>query len=200
MAKIPAVLQNLIDELAKLPGIGKRSARRITFHLLRSSSGDILALSEALKSLTEDVVFCSICHNISESNPCEICNDDKRDSSVLCVVEDITDLLSIESSGLFNGKYHVLGGVIDPLSGVDPDDLFISDLISKVKKENIEEVIMATNPTTEGDTTAMYIARLLRDYPVKISRIARGLPVGANLEYTDNSTLARAFENRTIEK
>jgi recombination protein RecR len=199
MPVIPKVLENLTDELSRLPGIGSRSARRIAFHLLHKPKQESLALSEAIRAFAENASFCSVCKSLSENDPCDICSDNRRDSGVICVVEEMSDLVAVETSGGFKGVYHVLGGVLDPLSGISPEGLTIRELISRIEKGKILEVIVATNPTVEGDTTAMYLSKLIRPFGVKISRIARGLPVGGDLEFVDKSTLARAIENRTIQ-
>jgi recombination protein RecR len=199
MPVIPKVLENLIDELSRLPGIGSRSARRIAFHLLHKPKEEALVLAEAIRAFAENARFCSVCRSLSESDPCDICNDSHRDLTLICVVEEMSDLIAVESSGGFRGAYHVLGGVLDPLSGVGPEGLSIRELLARIEKGGVKEVIVATNPTVEGDTTSMYIAKLIRPFGVKISRIARGLPVGGDLEFVDKSTLARAIENRTIQ-
>lgn len=196
MAGIPRTLENLIDELSRLPGIGRRSARRIAFHLLHKSPEDAKALAKALVDFADNIRFCSICHSLSETDPCDICSDPKRDRATVCVVEEVSDLLAIEATNSYHGLYHVLGGVLDPLSGIGPEELSIEALIERVRGGGIDEIIIATNPTTEGDTTAMFIARSLAPFDVKVSRIARGLPIGGDLEFADKSTLSRAIENR----
>ncbi|MCK5832846.1 recombination protein RecR [bacterium] len=196
MSEIPAILENLIDELSRLPGIGRRSARRIAFYVLHKPSEDARALANALNSFIDNVKFCSICGSISESDPCAICLNPQRDKSIICVVEEISDLLAIEATNSFKGCYHVLGGVLDPLSGIGPDELNLDALLKRLNEGSVEELILATNPTTEGDTTAMYIAKLVLPFNLKTTRIARGLPVGGDLEFADKSTLSRAIENR----
>ncbi len=200
MSSIPKPLENLIDELSRLPGIGPRSARRIAFHLLHKSKEDSYALADALRGLADNIRFCTICHSLCEHDPCDICSDPGRDKKTICVVEEMSDLLAIESTGSYRGMYHVLGGVIDPLSGIGPEDLTVHALIERLEPEGIEEIIVATNPTTEGDTTSMYLARLIRPLGISVTRIARGLPVGGALEFADKSTLSRAIENRVIQK
>lgn len=197
MPAIPDSLDNLISELSRLPGIGTRSARRIAFYLLNKPAEDSYALSDAIRKMIDNVRFCSVCNSLSEKDPCDICSDPRRDRSIICVVEEISDLLAIESTDSFKGQYHVLGGVIDPLSGIGPEELSMQQLVKRLESDGVKEIIVATNPTAEGDTTAMYIARLARPLGVKVTRIARGLPVGGDLEFTDKSTLARALENRT---
>jgi len=199
MANIPKALGRLIDELSRLPGIGTRNARRIAFHLLHKPKDDALALAEAIRSFAESARFCSICRSLSDSDPCDICTDPNRDASEICVVEEVSDLIAIESTGSYNGKYHILGGVIDPLSGIGPENLTIKELIERLRNNEVREVIVATNPSTEGDTTAMFLAKLISPLGIKVSRIARGLPVGGDLEFADKSTLARAIENRTLQ-
>ncbi len=197
MPAIPDSLDNLISELSRLPGIGSRGARRIAFYLLHKPSENSYALADAIRKMIDNVRFCSICNSLSEKDPCDLCSDSRRDRSIICVVEEISDLLAIESTDSFKGLYHVLGGVIDPLSGIGPDQLAIQQLLERLKTDEVKEIIVATNPTAEGDTTAMYLARLARPLGIKVTRIARGLPVGGDLEFTDKSTLARALENRT---
>ncbi|HHS51048.1 MAG TPA: recombination protein RecR, partial [candidate division Zixibacteria bacterium] len=175
---VPDILDNLIDELSRLPGIGRRSARRIAFHILHKPPEDARALADALNRFVDEVRFCSVCGAISEADPCGICAGDDRVKSVICVVEEISDLLAIEATGSYKGHYHVLGGVLDPLSGVGPDELNIDALIKRLEVGGIEELIIATNPNTEGDTTAMFIAKLAKPLGVNVTRIARGLPVG----------------------
>ena len=200
MPIIPESLDNLIHELSRLPGIGVRSARRIAFYLLHKPKEDSYILADSIRKMVDNLRFCSICHSLSEKDPCDICSNQSRDRSLICVIEEISDLLAIESTNSFRGLYHVLGGVIDPLSGVGPEELSVQALLERLKSGEVKEIIVATNPTTEGDTTAMYLARLVRPLGVKISRIARGLPVGGDLEFTDKSTLARAIENRVEQK
>ncbi len=199
MPAIPESLDNLIGELSRLPGIGNRSARRIAFHLLHKPAEDSHALADAIRKMIENVRFCSVCNSLSEKDPCDLCSDSRRDRSIICVVEEISDLLAIESTDSYRGLYHVLGGVIDPLSGIGPEQLAVQSLLERLKTDEVREIIVATNPTAEGDTTAMYLARLVRPLGINVTRIARGLPVGGDLEFTDKSTLARAMENRTAQ-
>lgn len=196
MPAIPDTLDNLISELARLPGIGVRSARRIAFYLLHKPREDSYVLADSIRKMVDNVRFCSVCNSLSDKDPCDLCSDSRRDRSVICVVEDISDLLAIESTDSFRGLYHVLGGVIDPLSGIGPEQLAIQPLLERLQSSEVVEIIVATNPTAEGDTTAMFLARLIRPLGIRVSRIARGLPVGGDLEFTDKSTLARALENR----
>ncbi len=196
MKIIPSNVQNLIDELAKLPGIGPKTAQRLTFYLLRSSEKSLSELGSAVLNLKEGVQTCSSCSNISETDPCYICEDSKRNREIVCVVEEPLDVVAIERTGKFDGLYHVLGGVISPIDGIGPDDLYIKELVSKARDSEIGEVILATNPSIEGETTAMYLQKLMSPLDIKITRIARGLPVGGDLEYADEVTLSRAIEGR----
>jgi len=196
-APYAAAVQELIDCLGRLPGIGPKSASRLTFFLLRQDHTDqIEALSQALTELRERTRSCSNCFNITEEDPCRICRDSNRDSSVLCVVEEPLDVLAIERSQAFNGRYHVLHGAISPVEGVGPEDLKINELVSRVQQSHFQEIILATNPTLDRESTALYIQRRLADSGVRLTRLARGLPVGGDLEYTDEITLGRAMEGR----
>jgi len=191
----------LIDEFSRLPGIGPKTSARIVFHLLRAPAEQTQALAEALLDLRQRTVFCSVCHNITEVDPCAICTDESRDRTLICVVEEPLDVLAIERTGEYRGLYHVLHGVLAPIEGIGPDDLHISDLLPRLKSvPPVREVIIATNPNMEGEATAMYIARQLTGTGVRITRLARGLPVGGDLEYADQITLGRALAGRqTIE-
>lgn len=192
---IPKSIQDLIDEFAKLPGVGGKTAQRLTFYLLRSSEKDIEDFGNAVINLKKDILTCSICCNYTDQDPCRICSNKGRDEHILCVVSEPLDVVAFEKTG-FKGLYHVLGGVISPVEGIGPDDLFIKQLVARVKDSGTTEVILATNPNLEGETTALYLQRLLLPYKVKITRIARGLPVGGDLEYADEVTLTRAMEGR----
>jgi recombination protein RecR len=194
----PAPVLKLIDELSRLPGIGPKTASRLTFYLLRAASEQSLALAEALKELHEKVIFCSRCFNITETDPCLICTNELRDQSTICVVEDPLDVLAIERTGDYHGGYHVLHGAIAPVEGIGPEDLKIAELIERVRKDNPKELIIATNPNMEGEATAMYILRQLEGSGVAITRLARGLPVGGDLEYADEVTLSRALAGRSV--
>jgi len=187
------LLEKAVQEIAMLPGIGKRTALRLALHLLKQPKEHTKSLSEALTSLREEVVFCTKCHNLSDQELCEICSSSKRDQKVLCVVEDIRDVMAIENTGQFQGVYHVLGGLISPMEGIGPQDLTITSLVNKVKTHQIEEVIFALSATMEADTTNFYIYKLLAPYNIKTSTIARGIPVGDELEYTDEVTLGRSI-------
>jgi recombination protein RecR len=188
-------LERLITELSKLPSIGRKTAQRLAFHLLKQPKEDVLVLSKALLDLKEKIGRCSICFNITEHDPCVICTNPKRDHHILCVVEEANDVLALERIEQFRGVYHVLGGLLNPLEGIGPEDLKIRELMARIDK-NIKEVILAINPNVPGDATVMYIAEKLNGLPVKISRIARGIPIGSDLEFADMTTLTRAMEGR----
>jgi len=198
MSATPAPVLKLIDELGRLPGIGPKTASRLTFYLLRAAPEQSTALANALTELHEKVIFCSRCFNITETDPCPICLNEARDQKTICVVEDPLDVLAIERTGDFHGTYHVLHGVIAPVEGIGPEDLRIAELIERTGKEETQEVIVATNPNMEGEATAMYILRQLEGSGVKVTRLARGLPVGGDLEYADEVTLSRALAGRSV--
>jgi recombination protein RecR len=189
-------IQRLIKEFSKLPGIGERSAERITFYLLNQPKQEVLKLAKAIDALKDELKLCHICFNISVQQPCEICSNEDRDHSIICVVEQLKDLWSIEKSGSFKGLYHLLHGCIAPLDGIGPDELTIDKLVERIKKEAIKEVILATNPTAEGDATAFYIQSLLEPLGIKITRIARGVPVGTTLDYMNKFTISDAIKGR----
>ena len=193
---LPRTVQRLIDEFSRLPGIGPKSASRLTFFLLRAADNQAGELAIALQELKERTRLCSVCFNITEEDPCPICADDARDGALLCIVEEPLDVLAIERSRAYSGRYHVLHGAISPVEGIGPDDLRVAELVERVAKGNFQEIILATNPTLEGESTALYLQRRLADQNVRLSRLARGLPVGGDLEYTDEITLGRAFEGR----
>ena len=190
------IIQDLIDELGRLPGVGPKSAQRIAFHVIQSDRVDVTRLAEVLKTVKERVKFCSICGNISEEELCKICRDPRRDKTSICVVEESKDVLSIEKTREFKGSYHVLGGAISPIDGVGPENLRIKELMTRLAETTIGEVIIATDPNLEGEATATYLTRLIKPLGVKVSRLASGLPVGGDLEYADEITLGRAFEGR----
>ena len=190
------IVQDLIDELGRLPGIGPKSAQRIAFHILSADPVDVLRLADALREVKEKVRFCSICGNVSEEEQCRICRDTRRDLTVLCVVEESKDVVAIERTREFRGRYHGLGGAINPIEGVGPDDLRIRELMARLADSAITEVILATDPNLEGEATATYLARLISPIGIAVSRLASGLPVGGDLEYADEVTLGRAFEGR----
>ncbi len=189
-------IERLIDAFSRLPGIGPKTAARLTYFLLRAPDELALELAEALRDLKERVRYCRRCFNVAEGELCAICADEHRDSRLICVVEEPLDVVAMERSGAYRGVYHVLHGVINPLENVGPEDLRIRELIERVQREEVDEVILATNPNMEGEATAMYIARLLRPLEVRVTRLAHGLPVGGDLEYADQHTLARALEGR----
>jgi recombination protein RecR len=186
----------LIEAFARLPGIGPKTAQRLTFFLLRAPAEVSEELADALTQMKGNVIFCSSCFNISSDDPCQVCSDAQRDRSIVCVVEEPLDVLALERTRGYRGLYHVLHGALSPIEGIGPDDLKIAPLLARVREGTIKEVILATNPNVEGDTTAQYLVQLLRSLPVNLSRIARGLPVGGDLEYADEVTLAQALENR----
>jgi recombination protein RecR len=198
--RIPKSIQDVIDNFERLPGIGPKSAQRLTFHLLRFPQEYLDDFSKNLSELKKSTVFCTRCFNIGESTLCSICTDPQREEEVLCVVEDVLDVLAMERSGRFKGKYHVLHGIIDPLNAIGPDDIYIPQLLGRIKNDElgIKEIIIATNPTMEGEATAMYLVKQIKslDTGLKISRIGSGLPIGADIEYADEITLQRAMESR----
>lgn len=195
-AVLPRSVQRLIDEFARLPGIGPKSASRLTFYLLRAADNQALDLAAALDDLKKLTRLCSVCFNITETDPCAICGDEARSRRVLCVVEEPLDVLAIERSRAYDGLYHVLHGAISPVEGIGPEDLRLAELVQRVEAGGFDEIILATNPTLEGESTALYIQRRLTGQPVRLTRLARGLPVGGDLEYTDEITLGRALEGR----
>ena len=189
-------VRNLIEELGRLPGIGPKSAQRLAFHILRAPTEDARKLAEALIAVKEQIRFCNICYNITDQETCEFCRDPRRDDSVLCVVEESKDLIAMEKTGEFRGRYHVLQGAISPIDGIGPEDVRAKELLVRLQSGKIEEVVIATNPNIEGEATAMYLAKLIKPLGVKVTRIASGLPVGGDLEYADEVTLGRALEGR----
>ncbi|MGW1678617.1 recombination mediator RecR [Saccharopolyspora sp. NPDC002376] len=190
-------VQDLIDELGRLPGIGPKSAQRIAFHLLAAEPADVTRLQEVLQKVKEGVVFCDVCGNVSEETTCRICRDARRDPTLVCVVEEPKDVLAVERTREFKGRYHVLGGALDPLSGIGPDQLRVRELLARIGKDEIAEVIIATDPNTEGEATATYLVRMLRDFPgLTVTRLASGLPMGGDLEFADELTLGRALSGR----
>ena len=191
-----SAIDDLTGELAKLPGIGRKTAVRLTYHLLKQSPDQSRRLAEALRTLSDKVRPCSRCYNLTEEELCVICRDPRRDPAIICVVEEAPDIGSIERAGEFRGQYHVLGGRLSPLDGVTPDDLTIPQLVQRVATSGIREVILATNPSLEGEATALYVQRQLATFPVSVTRIARGLPVGGDLEYADGVTIAQALSAR----
>ena len=186
----------LIEEFNKLPGIGPKSAARLTYYLLRMSEAQARALAEAILALKQKTVLCSRCQNIADSDPCPVCASDSRDSTVICVVEEPLDILALEKTGHYKGLYHVLHGVISPMDGIGPEDLKVKELLARLKSSEVAEIILATNPNLEGEATAMYLHRLISPLGIKVTRLARGLPMGSDLEYADEVTLTRALEGR----
>ena len=189
-------IKRLVGQLSRLPGVGEKTATRLAFHILRSKNGLAEDLAEALTEVSEQVQLCSVCCNLSGTDPCEICSEPRRDTTLICVVERPQDLLAVERSGEFQGTFRVLHGALSPLDGVGPEDIHVRELLSRVSGDDPTEVILATNPTVEGEATALYLAKLLKPAGVKVTRIAQGVSVGAELEYTDGGTIARALQNR----
>lgn len=189
-------IQRLIEELKRLPGIGPKSAQRLVFHLLKRPADEGLRLAEAIQHLKESLSLCSECHTITSVDPCRICDDPRRDRAVICVVEEPPNIFSIERSGEFNGLYHVLHGVISPINDIGPDELGIDHLLERIEENGVQEVILATNPTSDGETTAMYLSRLLKPLDIRVTRIGLGIPVGGDLEYADSVTISRALAGR----
>jgi recombination protein RecR len=192
------VVQDLIDELGRLPGVGPKSAQRIAFHILQADPTDVRRLAAVLVEVIEKVRFCVVCGNVSADEQCQICRDARRDPAVLCVVEEPKDVVAIERTREFRGRYHVLGGAISPIEGVGPDDLRVKELVTRLASGEVTEIILATDPNLEGEATATYLARLLKPMGLKVTRLASGLPVGGDLEYADELTLGRAFEGRRL--
>jgi recombination protein RecR len=189
-------IEKLIEEFSKFPGIGKKTAQRMAFFVLKQRQEESEALAQAILEVKSKVSYCSVCFNITEDDPCVICKDEKRDRSTICVVEEANDVVALEKTNQYKGLYHVLGGVLSPLDGIGPEDLKIKELLSRLKGKQIKEVIIATNPSTEGEATAIYLSRLIKPLGIKVTRIARGLPAGGDLEYADLTTLANALEGR----
>lgn len=192
------VVQDLIDELGRLPGVGPKSAQRIAFHLLQADPADVQRLVHAITEVGEKIRFCSVCGNVSADEQCRICRDPRRDPGLICVVEESKDVVAIERTREFRGRYHVLGGAISPMDGVGPDDLRIRELMQRLASDEVQEIILATDPNLEGEATATYLARLLKPMGLRVTRLASGLPVGGDLEYADEVTLGRAFEGRRL--
>lgn len=193
---IPKNIQRAIEEFSKLPGIGQKTAERLVFHLLKKTEGDVGELGEAILSLKKEIRYCDQCKNLTTEEICEICRNEGRSRETVCVVEDALDLMAIEKANEYKGLYHVLHGIISPVDGIGPDELTIAELVARVKKGGIKEMIFALNPSMEGEATAAYITRYVKPYNLKITRIARGIPVGGHLEYADSQTLKRAMEGR----
>ncbi len=189
-------IARLIEEFAKMPGIGKRTAERLAYYILKLPSEEVSSFAKALLNAKEKIIFCPVCQSLTDTVPCEICADERRDQGIICVVEKPKDVIKIEKTREYNGTYHVLHGVISPMDGIGPDDIRIKELLGRITEGPVREVIMATNPNLEGEATAMYIAKLLKPFDVKVTRLAHGIPVGGDLEYADEVTLTRALEGR----
>lgn len=196
MFKSAESVERLANRLARLPGIGRKSANRLAFHILKLSKEEAFEIADTIREVKEKVGFCSTCHNISESDPCRICSDHTRQRSMICIVEETADAAAIDKVEGFKGLYHILGGRLSPLDGIGPDDLKIRELLARLEDGEVTEIIIATNPNVEGEATALYLARMLKPLGLKVTRIARGLPVGSDLEYADSVTLTRALEGR----
>lgn len=196
MSRLAPPIERVIAELSKLPSIGRKTAQRLAFHLVKAPAVEVAALARAIAELPEKVRPCSTCFNLTEDDPCSVCADPRRDDGVLCVVQEPTNLIALERTGGFRGRYHVLGGALSPLRDIGPDDLHIAGLVARIRAGTYREVILATNPNVEGEATAVYLARLLRPLEVAVTRLAQGLPAGSDLEFTDDLTLLRAFEGR----
>jgi len=196
MSVYPSSLQRLVTDLSRLPGIGHKTAARLALYLFRAPREYTESLAASILEVKRDIGFCSTCFNLTEKDPCQICRNPNRDASVLCVVEEVGDLLALEQAGVFNGRYHVLQGVLAPLDGIGPENLRIKELLERLQQESIKEVVLAINPSTEGEATATYVAGLLRKHGVNVSQIAQGIPMGGDLKYTDAVTLKRAMEGR----
>lgn len=189
-------VQELIDELGRLPGIGPKSAQRIAFHIMEADAADMLRLAEAIRTVKDKVRLCTVCFNVSEDEVCRLCRDERRDRSQICVVEESQDVMAMERTRAFSGRYHVLGGSINPIAGIGPEQLHVRELLTRLQDETVQEVILATDPNLEGEATATYLGRLLGATGIRVTRLASGLPVGGDLEYADEVTLGRAFEGR----
>ncbi len=196
MDTTPRSVTRLIEEFHRLPGIGPKTAQRLTFYLLRTSKTQVDSLSDAIRDLREKITTCALCQNIAESNPCNICRDESRDQTMICVIEEPLDLVAIERTREYKGLYHVLHGAISPVEGIGPEDLRIKELLERLRDGRVTEVLLATNPNLEGEATAMYLERLIKPLGIRLTRLARGLPVGGDLEYADEVTLTRALEGR----
>ena len=196
MSATPKPIMRLIEELCRLPGIGPKTASRLTYFLLRSPTEQVLALAEAVQQLKERTVLCSVCFNIAETSPCSICSDPNRDQTQICVVEEPLDVLALERTRQYHGLYHVLHGAISPVDGIGPEELKIRELLGRVRARTVHEILLATNPNLEGEATGMYIARQIHPFGIRVTRLARGLPIGGDLEYADQVTLAQALEGR----
>tara|TARA_B110000263_G_C15279808_1_gene497780 strand:+ start:1049 stop:1663 length:615 start_codon:yes stop_codon:yes gene_type:complete len=190
------IISKLINELSKLPGIGSKSAQRLVYHFVKLPKSEVLELSTALVELKEKIIYCDICQNLTDENPCFICSNNQRDHKLICVIEEPLDILAFERTRYYNGLYHVLHGVISPINGIGPNNLKIQELLNRLKFNEVEEIILATNPSIEGESTAMYLQEILQDLVPKVTRLARGLPVGGDIEYADQMTIMRALQGR----
>ena len=190
------IISKLINELSKLPGIGPKSAQRLAYHFIKLPKSEVLELSSSLIELKDKIIYCDICQNLSDENHCSICTNNQRDHKLICVIEEPLDILAFERTGSYNGLYHVLHGVLSPINGIGPNNLKINELLNRIKVNNIDEIILATNPSIEGESTAMYIQDIIGDLVPKITRLARGLPVGGDIEYADQMTIMRALQGR----
>ncbi len=196
MTKVAEPINQLIRRLARFPGVGEKTASRLALYILRCSKEEAVDLAKSIINVKEKITLCPICYNLTDQNPCRICKDEKREKEVVCIVEEPGDLMALEGSGEFRGGYHVLHGVISPLDGVNPDDIRIKELMERLKGDQIKEVIIATNPTTNGNATALYLSKLIKPLGVKVTRIAQGIPIGGDIEYTDEVTLKKALQGR----
>ena len=196
MKIIPPSIERVIEEFNKLPGIGQKSAERLAFYLLKKPDNDVERFGDAVNNMKKGIKFCNICKNLTNNETCSICENETRNKRVICIVEDVLDLVALEKSGEYKGVYHVLHGVISPIDGIGPDELTIAELVERLKKGGIDEIIFALNPSMEGEATSAYLMRYIKPYNIKVSRIARGIPVGGNLEYADSQTIKRALEGR----
>ena len=196
VGQAPNPVARLINELSKLPTIGPKTAARLVFHLLNRPRNEAQSLAEAILSVKDNVRFCSICYSLAETDPCDLCTDDRRDGAILCVVAEAKDVYAIERTGAFKGRYHVLGGLISPMDGIGPAQLHVKELVERVGREQPREIILATNPNAEGEATALYLARLLQPLGAAVTRLAYGLPIGGDLDYADEVTIAKALEGR----
>jgi recombination protein RecR len=191
-------IEQLAEQFAQLPGIGRKTAQRLALYILKMSRDEVVTMAKALVNVKDKVRYCSICSNITETDPCAICSNTKRDRSLICIVEEPHDVLAIEKTNEYKGLYHVLGGALSPLDGIGPEELKVKELLQRLSTSSIEEIILALNPNVEGETTTLYLSRLLKPFGMKVTRIARGLPVGSDLEFADEATLSRAFEGRIV--
>jgi len=196
MTSTPESVEQLVEQFAQLPGIGRKTAHRLALYVVKMEREEIVILAKALVNVKDKVRYCSVCSNITESDPCRICSNTRRDRHVICVVEEPSDVLALEKTNEFKGLYHVLGGALSPLDGVGPDDLRVKELLGRLSGSDVSEIILAMNPNVEGEATTLYLSKLLKPLGVKVTRIARGLPVGSDLEYADEATLSRALEGR----